>query len=87
MGKPAGVGEGKESRSQQKPKDRKHCRSRGTGNLLETELFFLLYPMQFYSRQNSGLNLKEDRREAETHKSLSWAGARNSERQFRGNLI
>lgn len=70
MRKPAGVRESKEYRSQQKPKDRKYWRLEGTGNVLETKLFFLLYPVQSYSRQNSSLNLKEDRREVETHRSF-----------------
>lgn len=76
--KPAGIRESKEHRGQQKSKDRKYRRLKGTGNLLETKLFFLLYPTQFCSRQNSSLNLKEDRREVENHSSPSWAGAKNS---------
>lgn len=74
MWKPAGIWESKEYRSQQKSKDRKYWRLKGTGNLLETKLFFLLYPMQFYSRQNSSLNLKKDRREVKTHSSLLFMG-------------
>lgn len=60
--------------------DRKYWRLKGTGNLLETKLFFLLYPMEFYSRLNSTLNLREGRREVKIHNSLSptctpWARA------------
>lgn len=74
MWKPAGIRQSKESRSQQKSKDRKYWRLKGTGNLLESKLFFLLCPMQFYSRLNS-LDLREGRREVRIHSRLSptWA--------------
>lgn len=77
MRKPAGRRESKEEGSQQKSKGRKYWRRKGTGNLLETKLFFLLYPMQFYSRQNSILTLREAKREVKTHRSPR-AGARSS---------
>lgn len=77
MRKPAGRRESKQEGSQQKSKGRKSWRRKGTGNLLETKLFFLLYPMQFYSRQNSILTLREEKREVNTHRSPR-AGARSS---------
>lgn len=80
MWKPAGIRQSKESRSQQKSKDRKYWRLKGTGNLLESKLFFLLCPMQFYSRLNS-LDLREGRREVRIHSRLSptWASMSRSQ--------
>lgn len=68
--------------------DRKYWRLKGTGNLLETELFFLLYPMQFYSRLNPTLSLREGRREVKIHSSLSptytpWSRAKSQEKTQR----
>ena len=75
MWEPAGREESKDWGSQQKSKDRKYWRLQGTGNVLETKLFFLLYPIQCYCRQNSRCTLKEERVEVETHRSrfMGWS--------------